>query len=462
MPVAFVTIKLPDGGLIHLDVELRTRIEEFRAILAPKCGVKKHRQRLVFAGHLLQDGRTLEAYGVERNSTIHLLYAQGGEGEGPGGVDISQMPGQLGALQRHVLANADILQQMLESPAMQSLLNDHDFLRSLLKMDPRLTKAFETDELAQMLADPEFMKQASENLRNPVHVRDVLRSTERSMSQLEGLGGGAFDVLRQMCEDLNKPKEDKDFDPGATKSSKAVAKPTPAVSVVERADGAEDQASDDEAEERQPAALLEPMGPQLPTWAGSFDVNAMASMMQDQNMQHLLAQLVQTLPGPNAKAHPDDPFIDASFLGQMFHAQTITSMTKLEEAIEKLSMTASEPETGKKDGGRGAKKPAAKPAEEVALQDSPGVLSGLHPNSPACNFKESFTLFLQAQAESPEVRYKGQLASMENMGFTNKDACIQALHECDGNMSRAVDILMGKVPNAGGAEQKASKGKRAS
>ena len=49
------------------------------------------------------------------------------------------------------------------------------------------------------------MKQASEALRNPVHVRDVLRSTDRSMSQLEGLGGGAFDVLRQMCVDIRRP-----------------------------------------------------------------------------------------------------------------------------------------------------------------------------------------------------------------------------------------------------------------
>eukprot|EP00439_Symbiodinium_sp_Y106_P062376 s820_g9.t1 len=134
MPVAFITVKLPDGSLVHLDVDLKTRIEEFRSILAPKCGIKRHRQRLVFAGRLLQertesacfylpseiwhpeDGRTLEAYGVDRNSTIHLLHGQQGGGDGPSGVDISQMPPQLGALQRHVLQNPDILQQMLEEP----------------------------------------------------------------------------------------------------------------------------------------------------------------------------------------------------------------------------------------------------------------------------------------------------------------------------------------------------------
>merc|ERR1719476_407602 len=135
-------------------------VEEFRTILAPKSGVKRHKQRLVFAGRLMQDGRTLEAYGIERNSTIHLLHGSAaGETDGPGGFDISTIPPQLGAVQRHVLANPDILQQMLESPAMQSLLNDWDFLRSLLKLEPKLSKLFAgSAELSGMLNDVEFMR----------------------------------------------------------------------------------------------------------------------------------------------------------------------------------------------------------------------------------------------------------------------------------------------------------------
>merc|ERR1712125_1215 len=109
-------------------------------------------------------------------------------------------------------------------------------------------------------------------------------------------------------------------------------------------------------------------------------------------------------------------------------------MAKLQEAIEKLSITADA------DDHAGQKKGKSKKAVEEAgpSQDSPGVLSGLHPNSPACNFLDSFNLYIQAEAESPEVRYKGQLQAMQNMGFTDRDACIQALHACDGNMSRAV------------------------
>lgn len=460
MPVAFITVKLPDGGLVHLDVELRTRIEEFRSILAPKTGVKRHRQRLVFAGRLLQDGRTLEAYGVERNSTIFLLHGSSGDPQGAGGagggLDITQIPSNLGALQKHVLNNPDILQQMLEAPAMQSLLNDHDFLRSLMKTEPKTTRMLEQcPELAKMLHDKEFMKEASEKMRNPVHVRDVIRSTDRAMLALENLGGGAFDVMMQMCEDIRRPLQDEAFQaqqrlmqktaeieargPSSPEAPGGLGKPPKGPDDLESIpDDDPKQAEDD------PSA-----GKQLPEWVGSFDPNAMASMMQDQNMQHLMAQLVHTLGGPMAKVHPDDPFIDAGFLGQMFHSQTISSMKMLQESVEKLSMAPEHEETQKgKKGKKGAAGAASKATGGAGGEggstaaDSPQVLSGLHPNSPACNFKQSFALFLAAEAQSPEVLYKGQIQAMHNMGFTDKEACIQALHAADGNMNKAVESLM--------------------
>merc|ERR1712046_530041 len=116
-------------------------------------------------------------------------------------------------------------------------------------------------------------------MRNPVHVRDVLKSTDRSMSHLETLGGGAFDVLRQMCEDINRPKEDKEYQasiaatkaPAATK--KAKAKDTEAHN--EGGEGAEGEGEgENEGEDHQA------VGPELPDWVGGYDTNAMASMMQ--------------------------------------------------------------------------------------------------------------------------------------------------------------------------------------
>jgi len=297
------------------------------------------------------------------------------------------------------------------------------------------------------MGDPEFMKQATEALRNPVHVRDVLRSTDRSISHLEEkLLGGGFDVLRSLCEDIDRPKQDEDWN----REQEKLKEMQRMKEETKKKKKAEQEGEDAEAEDGEDAEPKEDdLGKPLPGWSGTFDTNAMASMMQDQNMQQLLAQMVQSLPGAG-KPHPDDPFIDPGFLGQMFHSQTIQSMSFLQESIGKLSLApdaqdGSSPKA-KKKGKAAPKKEAAREApkddEDVAPQDSPAVLSGLNTASPAANPKESFALFLQAELESPEVRYKGQLSAMANMGFTDKESCIQALHSHDGNMNKAVESLM--------------------
>merc|ERR1719262_286236 len=123
--------------------------------------------------------------------------------------------------------------------------------------------------------------------------------------------------------------------------------------------GEDEQGEGEEAEDGEPQQ--EDLGKKLPEWAGQFDTNAMASMMQDQNMQQLLAQMVQSLPGPTQKPHPDDPFIDPGFLGQMFHSQTIQSISFLQESIGELSLA---PEPGEKgDGDKSSPKAKKKSAK---------------------------------------------------------------------------------------------------
>jgi hypothetical protein len=267
------------------------------------------------------------------------------------------------------------------------------------------------------------------------------------MSHLEEkLLGGGFDVLRALCEDIDRPKQDEAWQREQEKLKelakiKEQAEKRKTRSEVDAGDG-------EDAEGQEPRE--EDHGRKAPEWAGTFDPNALASMMQDQNMQQLLAQMVQSLPGSAQKPHPDDPFIDPGFLGQIFHAQTIQSISYLQESVGKLSLA---PDHADGPGDVKAKKKLAKAAakdktvappkeDDMPPQDSPAVLSGLNVASPAANPKEAFAMFLQAELESPEVRYKGQLAAMANMGFADTEVCIQALHSYDGNMNKAVESLM--------------------
>merc|ERR1712054_692109 len=113
----------------------------------------------------------------------------------------------------------------------------------------------------------------------------------------------------------------------------------------------------------------EDLGKKVPDWAGTFDTNAMASMMQDQNMQQLLSQMVQSLPGPTQKPHPDDPFIDPGFLAQMFHSQTIQSITYLQESVGKLSLAPEPADSGVSPKAKRKPKAAAKDKAAPAAKE---------------------------------------------------------------------------------------------
>ncbi len=63
----------------------------------------------------------------------------------------------LADLQHHLLQNPEIMQQMMNSPAMQSLLNDPTFLESIMKMNPSTRSSLETNaNFGEMLRDRDF------------------------------------------------------------------------------------------------------------------------------------------------------------------------------------------------------------------------------------------------------------------------------------------------------------------
>merc|ERR1711862_442554 len=62
------------------DVEEGESIEDVKAKIAEKEGIPPERQRLVFGGQQLQDGKTLDDYDVGDDSTLHLVLRLRGGG----------------------------------------------------------------------------------------------------------------------------------------------------------------------------------------------------------------------------------------------------------------------------------------------------------------------------------------------------------------------------------------------
>jgi len=436
--IMLLQVKPQEGSPFEIDIDLRKTVDQFKGVIEAKVDIPKTLQRLVFNGRVLLDTDTLDKYQLNSNTTLHLLKFQpkGNEEVETISGGLASMPGVLGDLQRHLLQNPDIMQQMMNSPAMQSLLNDAEFLRNILTMNPQMRELMNRHpEIQEMMNDQDFMAQSLEAFRNPSMMREMLRSTDRAMSAIDAVPGG-LEMLQTMNSQIKLPSHLRGDKKG--KDAKAKEEEAKEGEVPEGgAEGAEAEA----AKEAEAEAEKEEKSPLdgAPPWVDKFDPNAMAAMLQDPNMQQLMASMIQaaTQAGPMAHLTAEGknagkPFSDPNFLAQMFSPQTMTAMASMQQAMGNMSV------------GRTA---AAKDKDGAAAVSPAVALSGLSPLSPAADFSKAFENFLKAQQENPEIQYRTQLNAMRNMGFTDTEVCVQMLNACEGNMNRAIDrLLAGDVP----------------
>ncbi|XP_077220502.1 ubiquitin domain-containing protein DSK2a-like isoform X2 [Tasmannia lanceolata] len=525
--VATVHVRCSNGSKFSVQTSLDSTVGDFKILLVGNCEVPAEQQRLIYKGRILKDDQSLESYGLQSDHTVHLVRGVapsplpntanaanvGGPNSTPGvasgvgsndggtlgglglggslfpglglnGLGGSGAPGLFGSglpefeqVQQQLTQNPNIMREIMNMPAIQNLMNNPDLMRNLIMANPQMREIIDRNpDLAHMLNDPSTLRQTLEAARNPELMREMMRNTDRAMSNIESSPEG-FNMLRRMYETVQEPflnattmagdtgsdlgsnpfaallgnqgARDRAPNPSTTGSETTTGSPAPNTNPLPNPWGGTqtntNARSNPSGDSRAPGiAGLGGAGlPDLERMLGGLQespVNqAMQSPAMSQIMQGILSnpQSMNQLLGLNPQlrgmmdSNPQlrEMMQNPEFLRQLTSPETMQQVMSLQQSLlSQLGRQQSAHDQGQTGGGTGATN------NNMGLELLMNMFGGLGDGS---------LTFPNPPNEPPEQLYATQLSQLQEMGFFDTQENIRALSATAGNVHAAVERLLG-------------------
>ncbi|KAL0449638.1 UNVERIFIED_CONTAM: Ubiquitin domain-containing protein DSK2b [Sesamum latifolium] len=404
-----------------------------------------------------------------------------GNGNGLFGIALPEME----QMQQQLTQNPNMIRDMLNMPLVQNLMNNPETIRNLIVNNPQMREIMDRNpELAHILNDPATLRQTMEAARNPEIMREMMRNTDRAMSNIESSPEG-FNMLRRMYENVQEPflnattmTGDNTSDlgsnpfaallgaqggpprrenstsattPGPESTTNSPAPntnplPNPWVSTgTGRAQTNSGARSNPTGEVRplSPGGLGGPGFPGFEQMLGSVpDLTSFNQLMQNptisQMMRNLLSnpQYMNQILGLNPQlqsmldSNPQlrDMMQNPDFIRQLTSPETMQQLLNFHQALSSQLRNQTSREPGQNAGGTAG-------TANVGLDMLMNMFGGL-------GAVGGTTTPNRSQAP-PEELYATQLSQLQEMGFFDTQENIRALIATAGNVHAAVERLLG-------------------
>ncbi|XP_031494864.1 ubiquitin domain-containing protein DSK2a-like [Nymphaea colorata] len=530
-----VNIRCSNGSKFTVRADLGSSVAAFKSVVAKSCEIPADQQRLIYKGRILKDDQTLESYGLHADHTVHLVRGfaaapaantnsttnttvtnnstqgparppapidSGGLGLGgllfpglgannPGGNGASGLFGsglpEFEQVQQQLTQNPNMMREIMNMPVVQNLMNNPDLMRNLIMSNPQMREIIDRNpDLAHILNDPSTLRQTLEAARNPELMREMMRNTDRAMSNIESSPEG-FNMLRRMYETVQEPflnattmaadggndigsnpfaallgnqganqARDRSLNASTTESETTAGSPAPNTNPLPNpwsnapAGGApaNNPAPRTGSTVDARAAGAGGMGlPELDRMLGGLpDSSLLNQMMQNpavsQMMQSLLSnpQYMNQILGLNpqlrnmldSNSQFREMMQNPEFLRQLTSPETLQQFMSFQQALlSQLNRQQTNQEQGTGGGAGGTGTPNNLNLD--LLMSMFGGLGGGSLNVP------------NTSNVPPEELYAAQLSQLQEMGFFDTQENIRALTATRGNVSAAVERLLGNL-----------------
>ncbi|KAI6182888.1 hypothetical protein M3Y97_00429000 [Aphelenchoides bicaudatus] len=450
---------------LDLEVAEDVTVEKAKELLAEKLNHPKERVTLIFSGKILKDPDTVTSYGIKDGMVVHMVLRAASQPAAPASTtpapssttapsatttQASPLEGLFNSPHiqqqaQQLMGNPEAMRELMSQPMMQNVLSNPDVLRSLIQDNPQIQQlSFKLiiqrqPELGHLLNDPDIIRQTMEMIRNPTAFNEMMRNHDQAIRNLQGIPGGEA-ALQRLYQDVQEP---------LLNSTLGSLSGNPFASTNSDQDNAVSVPEVENAE-----ALPNP-------WGGSNTGSQQRAASGGSNTENPLANLFGSL-GGGARGgsnlfSPEMMNALGANGGQIsnllqnvnpsvfLNPRVMQAMMQIQQATQVIAQEA--PELAQM---MGLPRGMANAAAAGANPPTSGANTGAQRNV------MDFASMLQqmnigganagsggAQLPPPEERFRSQLEQLAGMGFTDRERNIQALLATFGDVSAAIERLLG-------------------